>query len=56
MLLVGDVDQDYLEQLKKRVKTDLGREVKVIVTKEFPKSIENTLFIELIPQTNPKSI
>ena len=56
VLLVGDVDQDYLEQLKKRVKTDLGREVKVIVTKEFPKSIENTLFIELIPQTNPKSI
>ena len=56
VLLVGDVDQDYLEQLKCKVEGEVGRQINVTVTTELPKSLEGIPFIELIPQTNPKSI
>lgn len=56
VLFVGDVDQDYLEQLKSKVEGEVGRQINVTVTTEFPKSLEGIPFLELIPQTNPKSI
>ena len=56
VLLVGDVDQDYLEQLKYKVEDEVGRQINVTVTTEFPHSLESTQFIELIPQTILKSI
>jgi DNA-binding transcriptional ArsR family regulator len=53
VLLLGDVDQDYLEQLKSKLENEVGRQVNVTVTSELPKYLEGIPFIELIPQTNP---
>ena len=52
VLLLGDVDQDYLEQLKSKLENEVGRQVNVTVTSELPKYLEGIPFIELIPQTN----
>lgn len=49
VLFVGNVDHDFLEQMKTKVEAEIGRKIKATVQLTFLEMPEDIPYIELIP-------